>query len=136
MEYQGDRYEPMLCDDPRLLSIGDCATTTPPSPESNASNKYSEDTGLCPHVNCVLDCASLYVQSNASASEISDAAVATFETHLLDVQRVMYASMVKRYETQHGVQAALEGVKELIRDLRPKTRGTVIGKVLELRARK
>jgi hypothetical protein len=116
--------------------LGGCATTTRPSPEAAASNKESIDTALRRYVDGVLDYAHRYAPSNASASEIADAAIATCETHLQDLQRVMTASMVERYDTELGVQAAREGVKELIREIRSKTRGTVISKVLELRDRK
>ena len=113
--------------------LGGCGTTTRPSPEADASNKYSIDTAKRRYLDCAFDYANRYAPSNASASEIADAAVATCETHLQDFQRVVTASMVERYDTQLGVQAAREGVRELTRKFRSDTRGTVISKVLELR---
>lgn len=110
-----------------------CGTTSPTPPKADASNKYRIDTALSLYLDCAFDYGNRYAQSNASASEIADAAVATCETHLQDYQRIMTASMIQNYTTQHGIQVAREGVKEHIRESRSATRGTVISKVLEIR---
>jgi hypothetical protein len=113
--------------------LSGCATTTPPpSREPETPKTESKDAAMGRYVNCTLDYANQYVTSSASASEIADAAVATCEKYLLELQRIYTVSMVGRYETQAGTQTAERGVKELIRDLRSKKRGLVISKVLEL----
>jgi hypothetical protein len=113
-----------------------CATVAEPSREVETPKDEGRNALIGRYVNCTLDYANQYIASSASASEIADAAVATCETQLQDLQRLMTAAMVERYNTHAGRQTAASGVKELTRDFRSKARGQVISKVLELRDRK